>query len=163
MSDVAIRGYRPEDLESCREMWVVLTDWHRGIYESPDIGGDDPGCHFDKHLSAVGPENLWVAEADGRVVGLTGMIPGDGEAELEPLVIRKEWRGRGIGRRLAERVVAAARETRVKSLKVRPVGRNEDAIRAFHAMGFGILGHIEMFMDFREHKPGAWREGERIG
>jgi hypothetical protein len=82
-----IRPYQPGDLESCRALWVELTEWHRHIYQSPAIGGDEPGLQFDEHLDRVGAEHLWVAEVDGRVVGLAGLIPGDRAAELEPVVV----------------------------------------------------------------------------
>jgi hypothetical protein len=82
-----IRLYRPEDLQPCRVLWVELTEWHRAIYQSLGIGGSDPGHFFDEHLDRVGPAHIWVAEVDGQVVGLAGLILGEEEAELEPLVV----------------------------------------------------------------------------
>ena len=67
---------------------MELTQWHRDIYASPEIGGSDPGRQFDEHLERVGPENIWVAELDGAVVGLVGLIPDDVQPELEPLVVQ---------------------------------------------------------------------------
>ncbi|MEE9223344.1 MAG: hypothetical protein V3U51_01160 [Thermoplasmata archaeon] len=58
MTDVTIRQYQQSDLESCRSLWVDLTQRHRDIYESSTIGGDDPGENFDKHLSHVGGKNI---------------------------------------------------------------------------------------------------------
>ncbi len=157
-----IRNYRPDDLDACRALWVTLTEWHRQIYESPDIGGPDPGHQFDEHLEKVGGDNIWIAEVGGQAVGLTGLIPGDGEAELEPLVVRETHRRLGIGRRLAETVVEAARVRGIGQLTVRPVGRNASAIQFFHALGFGVLGHIELFMDFRPPERQGWQPGERL-
>ena len=62
-----IRTYQPTDLEACRRLWAELTQWHRDIYESPDIGGKDPGRQFDTHLDNVGAEHIWVAEIDRKV------------------------------------------------------------------------------------------------
>ena len=157
-----IRRYKPEDLESCRALWVELTDWHRRIYQSPSIGGLDPGRHFDEHLSRVGPEHIWVAEADGRVVGMSGLILGEEEAELEPLVVSESHRGLGIGRQLVEPVIEAARQAEVHHLKVRPVARNESGIRFFHELAFDIIGHIELFMELSPVSGQEWREEERI-
>lgn len=159
---ITIRPYRPEDLESCRALWVELTEWHRHIYQSPGIGGPEPGRHFDEHLNRIGPEHIWVADAGGRVVGLAGLIPGEEEAELEPLVVSEPYRGLGIGRQLATAVIAAARARGVHQLKVRPVARNESAIRFFHELGFDILGHIELFMDFGPADRQLWKPGERM-
>jgi GNAT superfamily N-acetyltransferase len=157
-----VRRYRPEDLVASRALWVELTDWHRRIYQSPDIGGPDPGRQFDEHLNRVGPELIWVAEVNGQVVGLAGLIPGEGEDELEPLVVSEPYRGLGIGRQLTEAVILAARTRGVHQLKVRPVARNEATIRFFHTMGFDILGQIELFMDFNSADHQVWRSGERI-
>jgi GNAT superfamily N-acetyltransferase len=96
------------------------------------------------------------------VVGLVGLIPDDTESELEPLVVSEPYRGLGIGKQLAGTVIATARTRGLPQLKVRPVARNELAIRFFHEMGFGILGHIELFMDFDPVDSQGWRSGERL-
>ena len=80
---IRIRPYTSPDLDQCRKLWFELTQHHRNIYNDSSIGGDDPGLHFDEHLGRVGPENLWVAECDGEVVGLVGLIVEDQEAEVE--------------------------------------------------------------------------------
>jgi ribosomal protein S18 acetylase RimI-like enzyme len=157
-----IRSYRPEDLESGRALWVELTEYHRSIYRSPGIGGPDPGSQFDGHLERVGAERIWVAEVDGQVVGLAGLIPGEGEAELEPLIVSELYRGLGIGRQLAKAVISAARAAGFRQVKVRPVARNESAIQFFHAMGFDILGQIELFVDFGTADRQVWKQGERF-
>jgi GNAT superfamily N-acetyltransferase len=157
-----VRLYRSEDLESCRALWVELTQWHREIYESPTIGGPDPGRHFDEHLERVGPEHIWVAELGGRVVGLAGLIPGEREAELEPLVVSEPYRRLGIGRHLANAIIAAARARGVHTLKVQPVARNERAIKVFHELGFDIMGQVELFMDFYPRERQIWRSGQRL-
>ena len=157
-----IRPYRPEDLESCRALWMELTEWHRTIYRSPGIGGPNPGLHFDEHLNRVGPEHIWVAEVDAQVVGLAGLIPVEGEAELEPLVVSEPYRGHGIGRQLTEAVITAARTRGFHQIKVRPVARNQPAIQFFHEMGFDTLGHIELFMDLGSANSQVWRLGERM-
>lgn len=161
-TSTTIRSYRPEDLEACRDLWVELTEWHRFIYQSPGIGGLDPGSHFDEHLNRVGPEHIWVAEVGGRVVGLAGLIPGEGEAELEPLVVSEPYRRLGIGGQLAEAVIAKVRTLGVQQLKVRPVALNELAIQFYHKLGFEILGQIELLMDFNPLDRQVWKLGERV-
>ncbi len=159
---VVIRQYGPADLTACRGLWVELTQWHRDIYRDLKIGGSDPGRLFDEHLERVGPENIWVAEVSGRVVGLAGLIPDKGEPELEPLVVSETHRRLGIGRRLVEAVIEKAREGGARFLRVRPTARNELALRVFHGLGFGILGHIELLMDFSEGTHATWRRGEEL-
>lgn len=96
------------------------------------------------------------------MVGLAGLIPGEGEAELEPLVVSEPYRRLGIGRQLTEEVIAKVRTLGVQQLKVRPVARNELAIRFCHKLGFEILGQIELFMDFNPLDRQVWKLGERV-
>ncbi len=162
MPEATIRPYHPGDRDACRALWVELTEWHREIYASPGIGGDDPGSKFDGHLARVGPGSLWVAEVDGEVVGLAGLMEReDGELEVEPTVVAAGHRRAGIGRRLIAEVVAAARERGESVLNVRPVGRNAEAIRFYRAVSFDVVGHVELFIDLRDDE-GPWRDGEEI-
>lgn len=55
-------------------------------------------------------EGLWIAELDGRAVGAVTLRDlGDGVARLGHLALTREARGSGVGRRLVDTVVAAAR------------------------------------------------------
>jgi N-acetylglutamate synthase-like GNAT family acetyltransferase len=157
---MTVRGYRDEDRDACRGLWVELTQTHRDLYSAPEIGGDDPGSYFDEHLELVGPENVWVAERDGQVVGFTALIAKEKHAELEPIVVSGEHRGEGIGRALAETVISTAKERGMRQVIVRPVGRNADAIGFFHSRGFDSVGQIELILDLVN--PDRWQAGERF-
>ena len=156
-----VRGYEPEDLEACRALWVELTQWHRDIFGAPEIGGSDPGSAFDEHLAKVGARNIWIAEADGDVVGLAGLIS-EPDFELEPIVVAEPHRKHGVGRLLASAVVNAARERGARSVQVRPVGRNVEAIRFFHELGFDIVAHVQLELDLVERERDPWVRGERL-
>jgi GNAT superfamily N-acetyltransferase len=158
-ANVRIRGYDPSDLDACRQLWVELNEWHRELYASPAIGGDDPGAQFDEHLYRVGAEHIWIAEGEGRPVGMAGMIPSEGESELEPIVVARHWRGRGVGDALARLVVDAARERGDRRLITRPAARNEAALQFFHGFGFDVLGQLELLADFRMLDDQPWRGG----
>ncbi len=155
-----VRGYEPRDLEACRAIWVELTQWHRDIFDAPQIGGDDPGSAFDDHLAKVGGDNIWVADVDGEVVGLAGMIPD--VPELEPVIVSAQHRGQGIGRLLAEAVVSAARERGARTIQVRPVARNVEAVRFFHRLGFNVLDQVQLSIDLVDRERDPWVPGERL-
>lgn len=57
------------------------------------------------------PAQVWrVAEDDGRVIGLYGLTPADtDDAEMEALFVEPEAIGTGVGRRLIEDAILAAR------------------------------------------------------
>ncbi|HET9565247.1 MAG TPA: GNAT family N-acetyltransferase [Mycobacterium sp.] len=162
VAPVEVRNYRRSDLAACRSLWVELTEWHRQIYGRPEIGGPDPGRKFDEHVERVGAQRIWLATIGGEVVGMVGVIQTEDEIELEPIVVGEQWRGRGIGRQLAERVVAEARAAGMGQLLARPVARNAAAIRFFHDLGFDALGQIELVLDFRPAPDQVWRLGATI-
>lgn len=154
-----IRKYQSEDRNQCRILWKELTEWHREIYEDPSIGGEHPEDYFDEHLAEVGPERLWVAVSGSNVVGLAGLIVKNREAEIEPLIVAKSHRHKGIGEQLVNAVVAEARKSGARFLSVKPVARNVEAIKFFYQQGFRTLGEIGLCMDFHQYK---WKRGPRL-
>ncbi len=159
MVEVKIRQYAEGDREQCRGLWGELTEWHREIYQEPTIGGETPEEAFDEHLAAVGSNNLWVALKESKVVGLVGLIAKEKEAEVEPVIVRADQRGKGIGQQLLTTVIAVAQQRGFRFLNVRPVARNQAAISFFFNRGFRTLGHIQLFMDFSDR---AWKPGPEL-
>jgi GNAT superfamily N-acetyltransferase len=159
--DVTTRPYVDADLAACRLLWAELTQVHRDLYADPSFGGDDPGRGFDRYLAEDRPVRLWIADAERPVIGLAGLLVAGGRAELEPIVVARESRGGGVGRRLAEAVVASARELGFPRLRVRPVGRNAEAIRFFHSVGFDVLGRVDLRLDLEatDRVPGEQLAG----
>lgn len=156
---VLIRKYRSIDKESCRSLWRELTEWHRQIYQEPSIGGSHPEEYFDKHLKKVGADNLWVAILNSRVIGLTGLIIDEEEAEIEPLIVSEKNRKKGIGKLLVETMINEIRKQGIKMVNVRPVARNKEAIDFFYNRGFKNVGHIQLFIDLKNRK---WKENLKI-
>jgi GNAT superfamily N-acetyltransferase len=160
--EVSIRDYRDGDYDACRSLWAELTEYHRGIYGDPSVGGDDPGSGFDDYLAERRRVGSWVAELQGSVIGLTGLFDRGASGEVEPVVVAETVRGRGIGRMLISRVVFEARARGFEYLAIRPVARNVAAVRRFHAAGFRTLGgHIDLTMDLapRRHE---WLAGASL-
>jgi ribosomal protein S18 acetylase RimI-like enzyme len=139
-----------------------MTQRHRDIYGDPSIGGEDPGLEFDRHLAQVGPDLVWVAEADDGIVGFVSLIHEGEEAEIEPIIVKSGVRSAGIGRQLLEHAVEQARELGVLCLSVKPVARNEEAVGFFHDAGFRTLGHIQLFMWLGDSFPGQWKKGPEL-
>lgn len=148
--EVCIRKFQPSDLDSCRNLWRELVEWHRTLFEDSTIGGEHPEMYFDKHLSRVGENQLYVAVIGSKVVGFTGLILKENEGEVEPLIISQAYRHKGIGTKLINIVMAEAQRTGLKSLSIKPVLRNLEAIHLFHKQGFRSIGQIELYIDFSE-------------
>jgi GNAT superfamily N-acetyltransferase len=159
---VIIRDYADGDYGPCRSLWAELTEYHRGIYGDPSIGGYDPGAGFDEYLAAPQRTASWVAESDCRVVGLTGLFDRGTSGEVEPVVVTEAVRHQGTGRLLISRIVAEARARGYEYLAIRPVARNVTAIRRFHAAGFRTLGgHVDLTMDLTERRH-EWLRGASL-
>ncbi len=156
---VEYRKYKDGDLEACRCLWEQLTITHRTIYDNPSIGGSDPGKFFDGHLDKVGADGIWVADAQGTIVGLMGLEVEDDEMTIEPLVVDQSWRGRGIGSRLMEIAVQEATRLCATYLNVKPVARNIEAFRFFTDNGMLNIGHVELFIDLKNRE---WKDGLRL-
>ena len=159
-----IRSYRDGDREACRELWEQLTEWHRGIYDDPSIGGEDPGRLFDAHLAKVGRERIWIAESAGVVLGMIGLQPGydEGTVEVEPLAVGPEARREGVGRALVDHVVSVVKEMGLRDVNVHVAGRNTEAIRFYHDVGFDVIGHFELVCDTSSRDEQPWRDGEIV-
>ena len=154
-----IRNYTRNDLDVCRSLWTEMVERHRDIYEDESIGGDNPGLEFDSHLESVGLDNIWLAESEGEVIGLTSLILNGEEAEIEPIIVSHNHRGQGIGERLINHAIEEAKKRHVLCLSVKPVARNSEAISFFYDCGFRTLGHIQLFMWLGESSPDAWKSG----
>ena len=159
LRSVTVRKFQAEDRMACRGLWRELTEWHRKIYKDPNVGGEHPEDYFDKHLAKVGPDQLWVAVHDSRVVGLTGLVSEEEEVEIEPLIVAETYRQKGVGKRLIRKAVMEAKEAGVKYLSIKPVARNAETIKWLYRQGFKNLGHIELFMSFAKYK---WEPGPEI-
>ena len=159
---VIVRGYGEGDYRVCRALWAELTEYHRRIYGDSSIGGDDPGAGFDDYLVMSERMGSWVAESDGRVVGLTGLLDRGRSGEVEPVVVAEAARGQGIGRRLICRVVEEAVAHGYEYLAIRPVARNVAAVRRFYAAGFRTLGgHVDLTMDLAARRH-DWLQGASL-
>jgi len=157
-----IRGYQDLDFESCRHLWHELTQRHRDIYFDQSIGGDDPGAAFEQYLKKPELAGVWVVEQDALVLGMAGLLVNGDDAEIEPIVILSEFRSKGIGTLLIERLKIEAKLRGAAYLSIRPVARNIEAIRCFYRAGFSLLGHIDMFLDLSEENDQGWKDGVTI-
>lgn len=87
--EVSIRPARPADLRAIGELLE---------------GADLPTVGVDDHLPG-----FMVAEAAGRLVGLAGLEVHGGDGLLRSVVVDPAFRGTGLGARLTQRALDAAR------------------------------------------------------
>lgn len=103
-----IRAVRDEDALDLIELIGSVFGEYRGCVT--DVDGEMPELRgMATYISQCGGE-FWVAERDGRVVGMGGYGRSGGGVELKKLYVHRRERGSGLGARIVERIEAAAKE-----------------------------------------------------
>jgi len=100
---------------------------------------DEMGTLPGKYAPPEG--RLLLAFWEGRPAGVVALRPltekDEGLCEMKRLYVRPEFRGHGIGRVLAERVIADASEIGYKRMRLDSIsGKMEHAIAMYRELGF---------------------------
>jgi RimJ/RimL family protein N-acetyltransferase len=94
-------------------------------------------------LDHVSHTALVAVDQDGRLIGEARYAtdaPGDRTADFA-VTVSDEWQGRGVGSRLAARLVEAARANGMTRLTALTLWDNTAAIALLHRLGFRRVGY----------------------
>jgi len=98
---------------------------------------------FDRELAGLpgdyaAPDGrLLLAYYEGRVAGCVGLRKVvEGVCEMKRLWVRPDFRGKKIGRKLAEAVIAEARKIGYSIMKLDTIDTMTEAITMYQSMGF---------------------------
>ena len=100
--------------------------------------------NFDKELAELPGDyappkgRLLLAEYEGQLAGCVALHGlGEGICEMKRLYLRPQFRGKGLGRALAERIIAEARWAEYTCLRLDTVGPvMKDAVAMYGKLGF---------------------------
>jgi GNAT superfamily N-acetyltransferase len=165
---VDIRPYRAADHNACRRLWGELVE-HRGeLYAAAERNPGDVGAGFEEYLTRLDLSGLWVADTRPRgqsvqaqsdgVVGFVGLTLDGSTGCIDPVVVTRGQRGRGIGRALLATVATEARRRSLIQLTVSPSARDQAALRSLHAAGFGSVSSLTLSYALR--RPDGTRRGQ---
>ncbi|MCW5249211.1 MULTISPECIES: GNAT family N-acetyltransferase [unclassified Streptomyces] len=134
-----IRRGRSEDEQALR--LIDRETWSTLHAVSPPPGPDDP--FFRDHS---GPDDHFVAELDGRVVGYvrlgfpTPLAANRHVRQIRGLAVSDAARGHGAGRALVRAAVQDARDVGARRITLRVLGPNTAARRLYESEGFVVEG-----------------------
>ncbi len=141
---LTVRTFRPEDVDRVHELFVRgQRDFAAGLegeveaYLRRSLEADL--SDIDAHYLSDEGSHFWVAELDGRVVGMVGvqMLSSD-EGELRRMSVASEARRKGIGRKLLETVVGFCEQAGYRRLTLSTVTQLQPAIALYLSAGFRL-------------------------
>ena len=114
---IAIRAVRDDEMDLVRALFREYETWLQ-----VDLCFQDFEAELASLPGAYAPPSggLWFAETDAKdIAGVVAIRPqGDGACELKRLWIRPGFRGAGLGRRLVETAIAAARAADYQAMRL---------------------------------------------
>jgi RimJ/RimL family protein N-acetyltransferase len=139
---VAIRPIRLDDAEGHNACVDVVARERRylGMIQAPPLA--DSIKFIEMIVKNEWP--LFVAEAEGKIVGwcdIGGMMrPGTTHCGVLGMGLLPEWRGQGLGRRLAEAALAKAGAIGLERVQLDVYADNSRAIALYENLGFSVEG-----------------------
>lgn len=142
MGDVSIRAATPDDAAA------ICTIYNQGI--------EDRIATLETELRTPEERRAWitargsrhpvvVAEANGPVVGWGSLNPYNPRAAYQHVAdlsvyVERGWRGKGVGRRLLERLIELARAIGYHKMMLAAFPFNESGMALYERMGFVRIG-----------------------
>jgi GNAT superfamily N-acetyltransferase len=138
-----------EQLDAVRALMRSFVAWHRERHEADLrlIDGYFDGDAFDGEVAGLPgkygrPEGrLLLASVDGRAAGCVALRSlGDGSSEMKRMFVYPEFRGRGVGKALAVRLIDEARSAGYRTMRLDTSVRQLEAITLYERLGFTRIG-----------------------
>src|SRR5262245_53502045 len=142
MGDIGIRSAAPDDAEA------ICLIYNQGITDRVATLETELRSPGERRawLAARGPRHpVLVAVADGRVVGWASLNSFNARPAYDHVAdfsvyVERGWRGRGVGRRLLERIIETGRGLAYHKLVLSAFPWNAAGLALYERMGFQRVG-----------------------
>ncbi len=126
---------RPVDLAAVKQLFL---DYAESLDFALDYQDFDQEMASFPRLYAPPAGGLVLVRVAGAAAGAVGLRPLEpGICELKRLFVRPAYRRLGLGRTLAERIIAEARAKHYRAIRLDTIGRSmASAIALYRALGF---------------------------
>ncbi|MBB3018323.1 RimJ/RimL family protein N-acetyltransferase [Microvirga lupini] len=154
---ISIRPLTPSDAQAFRDLRLEALSSHPEAFSSSHEEESPRSLdEFRARIPASGPNAIFGAFAEGRLIGMAGFVVYDRpKARHKGLMwgvfVKQDWRGQRVGKALVQSVIDRA-SRHVIMIEAAVVLTNESARRTYHGLGFKPYG-IE---------PKAIRVGDRF-
>jgi len=133
-----ISAATPEHIHAVRSLFTEYQQW---LNFSLCFQG------FDKELAELPGKyappkgRIYLASVAENIAGCIALRPMDEEGicEMKRLFVRKEFRGKGIGKMLAERTIADAQQIGYRAMRLDTLQRMESARALYTILGFKVI------------------------
>lgn len=140
-----VQATTPAQLDDARALMRGFVAWSRA-HQADNLALLDSyfdAAAFEQSLADLPGEyalprgSLVVAYVDGRAAGCVALRPlGDDVCEMKRMYIADGFRGLGLGRVLADRIIADGAAAGYARMRLETSVRQEDAIRLYERSGF---------------------------
>jgi L-amino acid N-acyltransferase YncA len=130
-----VRSAVPADGRSMAELFAAVAEERTGIATEPPVDVEERAEQFARTTAGS-----VVAEAGGQLVGILHVEASrHGFGEIGMLV-RRDWRGRGVGSALLREAISRAREAGLHKLCLEVFAHNTAGIALYRRCGFAEEG-----------------------
>ena len=135
MAQFTIRPASPADAREMAELFAAVAEERTGIASEPPVDIEERAAQFARTT-----DDSVVAVAGGQLVGILHIeASGHGFGEIGMLV-RRDWRGHGVGSALLRESISRARDQRLHKLCLEVFAHNTAGIALYRRCGFAEEG-----------------------
>ena len=136
---------QPAELDDVRSLMRAFVSWHRArhVEDIELIERYFDQRAFDEELAGLPGKyarphgRLLLASMDDKPAGCVALRDlGDGLCEMKRMFVPEAFRGRGVGRALAERIIAEGKEAGYRAMRLDTSRRQSEATHLYERAGF---------------------------